>query len=190
MRGWTRLYVCCAETLFSRLHIGDVTLPGCRTHSILAGCLQWPQTSTWRWTASLTSTGAGAERTMTLLPGEEGESTTWHDYWEICKLRMLTCSASEQHAHVFLVFSFTLFFFSFIFFSPHIYSSVTTCSPSLWLLVLCVLTSSFIFTSPPSALALLCVSWSGLSEYFVWICLAHSFGLGQCWKKYLEPSLK
>lgn len=52
---------------------GHVALPGCRTLSTLVECRQWPQNSTWRWTASLITTGAGEEKTMTSPPGKEGQ---------------------------------------------------------------------------------------------------------------------
>lgn len=48
-----------------------LSLPGCRTRSTSVGCLPWPQTSTWRWTASPTITGAGGVRTTTSPPGED-----------------------------------------------------------------------------------------------------------------------
>lgn len=48
-----------------------LSLPGCRTRSTSVGCLPWPQTSTWRWTASPIITGVGGVRTTTSPPGED-----------------------------------------------------------------------------------------------------------------------
>lgn len=73
--GRLRLSKFCKSLLSTRswsVCFGHVTLPGCHTLSILVECQQWPQNSTWRWTASLITTGAGVEKTMTSPPGKGG----------------------------------------------------------------------------------------------------------------------
>lgn len=116
-----------------------MTLPGCHTHSILVGYLRWPRTSTWRWTASLTSTGVGAGRMTTLLPGKEDKWGRHPACWD------------QNYMHN-ISLPLLVLFHSF----SHVYSFSTACFLLLWL-IFDVLTSSFIFMSPPIAVALLSV---------------------------------
>lgn len=112
-----------------------MSLSGCHTLSILEGFLQWLQTSTWRWMAFLTSTGAGAERTMTLLPGKAGWMTGKTLQVEMWRVQIVSGEMSRSvsasvflhfltffcrtHSSSFLTFSQThyhiFFFFSFFF---------------------------------------------------------------------------
>lgn len=157
-----------------------MTLPGCRTHSILVECQQWPQTSTWRWTASLTSTGAGAERTMTLLPGKEGgdvhilhgDNTKLHvDMWDVHG-----GLASEIHAQLFHLLRFLYLLCLTHSVVSHVYSLCTTCFPFLWLFFMC---PNIVFhLHVPSHCCGFAVC---LLEWAQWVCLhglAHRFGLG------------
>lgn len=90
-RLWVSVEVSCPET---KAH-ACVSLSGCHTLSILEGFLQWLQSSTWRWTAFLTSTGAGGERMMTLLPGKAAWMTGKMfqvEMWDVCRYSALSSS--------------------------------------------------------------------------------------------------
>ena len=98
-------------------------------------------------------------------------ANTLHDDRVNCKLHVTrawvfrissTCSAISTSLLLVLFFYclllYSLVLFSCLQFQYHIFSFSLT-------FILCVLTSFVIFMSPPTAVALLCVSWSGLSEY-------------------------
>lgn len=102
---WKLYHTSCPSAILS--------LPGCRTRSTSVGCLPWPQTSTWRWTASPTITGAGGVRTTTSPPGEDETpfkslKIPFSPHW----LRFIFTQLIFSHAYRVVTSILLLFFFA------------------------------------------------------------------------------